>query len=202
MVDQLADVPTEPAETDSLLDPGYRFFRLSRKQTRHSASAATRNAATFDEVSPHSRDAQSRAVNKTFPVTAALGPRLESRRLVYYRVSPTPLPARVVTTRHRTASAADLARYWRARIVLDVSTYWRRTKLYCQHVAQRAIQFKLLNNQLAWQGRRRTGHFWRDQRVVHCRQQLNRRARGHRRYCFRIHGRTRLQSSISSTSRV
>ena len=89
MADQPADVPTACAETDSLLDRGHRPRRLSRKQTRHSARAATRNAAKFDEESPHSRYAEARAVNETLPLGAVLAPRLASRRLVHYNVSPT-----------------------------------------------------------------------------------------------------------------
>ena len=149
MIDQPADVPTARAETDSLLDRGPTPRKLSRKQTRHSARAATRNAAKFDEESPHSRDAQARAVNETLPLKAALAPRLESRRVVHYSVLPTCLSARVEATRQRTASAADLARYRRARLVLDVSTDRRQTKFYCQHVAQRTSQFELLYDQLA-----------------------------------------------------
>ena len=202
MVDQPADVSTARAETDSLLDRGHRPRRLSRKQTRHSGRAATRNAAKFYEELPRSRDAQARAVNKTLLLGAALAPPLASRRLVHYSVSPTRLPARVVTTRQRTTSAADLARYRRARVVLDVSADRRRTKLYHQHVAQRASQLELLNDQLAWQGRRWTGHLSREQRVLRCRQQLKRGVRGNWRHCCRIHGRTRLQSGTSLVSRA
>ena len=172
MVDQPADVPTARADTDLLLDRGHRPCRFSRKQTRHSARAATRNAAKSDEESPHSRDAKAHAVNKTLHLGAALAPRLESRRLVHYSVSPTRLPTRVVAKRQRTGSAADLARYRWARVVLDVSTDRRLTTLYRQHVAQRVSQFELLNDQLAWRGRRKTGHLSRDQRVLRSRQQL------------------------------
>ena len=108
MVDQPVDIPTARAETDSLLDRGHRPRRVSRKQTRHSARATTKNAAQFNEELPRSRDAQARAVNEILPLGAALAPRLASRRFVHYSVSPTRLPARVVATRQRTASAADL----------------------------------------------------------------------------------------------
>ena len=128
MVDETADVQMAPAETNSLLDRGHRSRRLSREQTRHSTRVATRNAAKFDEESPHSRDAQARAVNGTLPLGAALAPRLASKLLVYYSVSPTCLLTRALATRQRTASAADLARYRRARVVLDVSADRRQTK--------------------------------------------------------------------------
>ena len=130
MADQPPDVPTARAKTDSLLDRGHRLRRLSRKQTRHSARAATRNSAKFDEESRHTRDAQARAVNETLPLGAALAPRLASKRLVHFSVLPTRLSKRVVATHHRTASTADLARYRRARVMLDVSANRRRAKLY------------------------------------------------------------------------
>ena len=104
MVDQRADVTTARAKTDSLLDRGHKPRRILRKQTRYSARTATRNAPKFDEESLHSRDAQARVVKETFPPGAALAPRLTSKRLVYYSVSLTRLPIRVVATRQRTAS--------------------------------------------------------------------------------------------------
>ena len=194
MVYQPADVPTTRAETESLFDRGHRHRRLSRNQTRHSARAATRNAAKFDEESLHSRDAQARASNETLPLEVALAPRLASKRLVHSSVSPTRLLTRVVTTHQRIASTADLAGYRRARVVLDVLADRRRIKLYRQQVAQRASQFELLNDQLTWRNRRWTGHVSRNQLLLRCRQQLNRSARGHRRYCSRIRERTRFQS--------
>ena len=121
MADQLADIPTVCAKMYSRLDRGHRPRSLSQKPKSHSARTATRNAAKFDEESPHSLDAQARAMKETFFLEAALAPRLTSRRLVHYSVLPTRLPIRVVTTRQRTASAADLARYRRDRVVLDVS---------------------------------------------------------------------------------
>ena len=99
MANQPANVSTVRKETDSLLDRGRTPRRLSRKQIRQFALAATRNAAKFGEESPRSCYSLARAVNETLFLRAAKALRYASRRLVHYIVSPTRLPAQVMATR-------------------------------------------------------------------------------------------------------